>query len=151
MYGLTECKMKCCQWTAVQQATCLNVRPAVYSVSSILWFGANCNVFTALEWRVDYLLSYWVKCGSYWEADRFSASQEIPRNLWNQTVCYRIHKCASPFHIFSQINPLRSPSHFQVIVLNIIHLSLPVTKRSVALWNYMQNPFTRFSAPISST
>ena len=40
-----------------------------------------------------------------WEADRFSASQEIPRNLWNPKVLYRIHKFLPPLPILSHIGP----------------------------------------------
>jgi hypothetical protein len=48
-----------------------------------------------------------------WKAKRFSATQEIPRILWNPKVRYCIHKCPRPLPIPCQTNPFHAPqSHF---------------------------------------
>ena len=57
---------------------------------------------------------------SFWEANRFSDSKEIPRILWNPKVHYRICTCPPPVHrdmwrielvqdSLGQFNPVRAP------------------------------------------
>ena len=46
-------------------------------------------------------LTYYMEQGPSWEANQFSASQEIPHILWNLKVHYCIHKCVPPVSILS--------------------------------------------------
>jgi hypothetical protein len=56
-----------------------------------------------------------------WEANRFSASKEIPSILWNPKVHCCNHKRPPPVPILSQLNPFHMPtSHLLKIHLNII-------------------------------
>ena len=72
------------------------------------------------------LLTYSVKQSSYWEANWFSASQEIPRILWHPKVRYSIHNCPPPVPILSQLDPVNTPTSYLLkIHLNIIFPSTP--------------------------
>jgi hypothetical protein len=72
------------------------------------------------------LLTYSVEQSPSWEANRFSASQEIPHILWNPNVNYCIHKHPHPVSILSQLDLVHNPtSHFLKIRLNIILPSTP--------------------------
>jgi len=73
-----------------------------------------------------YILTYSREQSPSWEANRFSANQEIPRILWNPKVHYHIHKCPSP--ALSWARPIQfcpHTSHFLKIHPNIIIPSTP--------------------------
>jgi len=77
-----------------------------------------------------------------WEVNRFSASQEIPRHLWNPKVQYGIRKWPTTVPILSQIDPVHTViSHSLKIQLNIILPSTPGSpKWSLSLRFPHQNP-----------
>jgi len=77
-----------------------------------------------------------------WEANRFSASQEIPLILLSPKVHFHIHKCPLPVPILNQIDPVHAPtSHFLNIYINIILPSTPgSSKSSLSLRFPNQNP-----------
>jgi hypothetical protein len=60
------------------------------------------------------------------EANRFSASQEIPRILWNPKFQYRIHKYPPHIPTLNQLDTVHTTtSRFLKIYLNIIFTSTP--------------------------
>jgi hypothetical protein len=60
------------------------------------------------------------KCPS-WQANSHSASQDIPRLLWNPKVHYRVHISPPLVSVLSQVNPVHT---FQPISLKTV-LILP--------------------------
>ena len=94
---------------------------------------------------------YSMQQSTSWEANRFSASQEIPRIAWKPKVHYRIHKCLPPVPILSQLDPVHAPkSHFLKIHLNIILPSKPGSPMwALSLRFAHQNPV--YASPLPHT
>jgi hypothetical protein len=97
----------------------------------------------------DCLLACCMEQSPSWEANRFSASQKIPRILRNPKVHCRIHKFPPPAPILSKLDPVHTPtSHCPKINLNIILPSTPGSpKQSVSLSFPRRNLYTPVFSP----
>jgi len=85
------------------------------------------------------------------EAKRFSASQEIPRILWNPKVHYRIQKCPPPLPFLSHFDPIHTPtSHFLKIHITS-HLSLALPSGFFPSCFPTKTLYTSLHSPIRAT
>ena len=111
----------------------------------------------SLTYLLTYLLTYSTEQSPSWEANRFSASQEIPRILWNPKVHYRIHKSPPSVPILSQIKSI-TPNHssWRSILILSSHLSLglpnglfPSGFPTKTLYKLLLSTYVLYSPPIS--
>jgi hypothetical protein len=66
-----------------------------------------------LKSLLTYLLTPWSRV-LLEKSNRFAASQEIPRILWNPKVHYGIHECPQPVSILNQLNQVHNPTSYLV-------------------------------------
>ena len=99
--------------------------------SSAVRCALNCNSSLPHVVITNKLTNY-VEQNPFWEAKRFSASQEISHILWNPKVHYRLHKSPPPVHILSQINPVHAhhPTSWRSILILSSHLRLGLPRGS---------------------
>ena len=120
----------------------------------LIYFGSYIkqpNVSGRVTYLLTYLLTYSIEQSPSWEANRFSASQEIPRILGNPKVHYSIHKCPPPVPILSQLDPDHAPtSHFLKIHLHIV---VPYTPGSPKWSLSLRFPhqYTVYTSPLPHT
>ena len=128
-------------WNLLERARTKEVKlseaPGGFTSSSVvMWYSRNAAEYlmniSLSCWQIKPnclggpLLTYSMVQSPSWEAYWFTASQEIPRILWNPKVHYRTHKPPPPVPILGHPNPVHIPtSHLLEIHPNIIHPSTP--------------------------
>ena len=123
-----------------EQIDCLNCEITTICILLVLHVR---NYVTYFELYGQFLI-YSMEQSPCWQANRSSASQEIPLILWNLKVHYCIYKCLTPVTILNQIDPVHFPiSHF----LNLhLHIILP-PKLGSSKWSFsLRSPHQSYMA-----
>ena len=91
--------------------------------------------------------------GEFFLRNKSSASQEIPRILWDPKFHYRIHKSLPTVLILVQLNLIHAfLSHFLKIYFNIVLPSIPrSSKWSFSTKSPHQTLYTSLLSPMTST
>ena len=109
------------------------------------------GVPTTVLYSIKQGLANSVQQSPSWEANSSSASQEIPRILWNTKVHYRIHRTLSLSWAWAIHFMLPHPT-FLKIHFNIVLLSTRRSvKLSVSLRSRHQNLYAPLLSPIHAT
>ena len=100
-----------------------------------------------------YTNTYSMEQSPSWEANRFSASQEIPRILWNPKVHYRIYNCLPPVLILSQTDPVlpSHPTSRRSILIIFSHLCLGLPNGLFPSGFLTKTLYTPLLSPICAT
>jgi len=95
-------------------------------LSTPFWSVLTLQMSLSYSYLLSYLLTHSIQQRLSWEANRFSASQEIPRILWRPNIHYRIHKYSPFFPILSQLDPFYTahPTSWRPILTSSSHLRL---------------------------
>jgi len=125
--------------SSLRQLECVRLLKMLYSISD------------TFPWNNYTLLTNSIQQSHSWEANRSSATQEIPRILRNPKVHYRIHNSPPPVPMVSQSNPVHGSQYRCLNILSsplrpcfpsgLFPSGLPTKTLYVPLTCHMPRPF----------